>query len=372
MKPLKYSILAAAAALPAASVLLASALGPNLVTNAAFDSDIATWKAMGNTPISWENGALRIDDNYSGTGNSYYSALQCVTGLQGGTTYTVSADAFVGLDQPEPNTRAVLYAYVYDTNDCSGSTIDGLEASGASTLAQRGSWITLSKDIALPANAQSMLLRPTAVKEPQPYGSSIPGTFTVLFDNFYVGETNWQDPNQPDPNPGIPEPEPEPEPQPEPGNEDPQPEPEPEPQEDPVVEEPAEDPAPDPKDNPKSEEPGDPEVPETPETPEYPEIPEDPQFPWEPPAPQVPDAPEAPAEPEPQQPVVDQPTHAADSTPGAPAPVDIEPTVDAPLPPDTGESLATKATSPWGALLLSIGLGLASLGAAALGASRRR
>jgi len=368
MKRLKYSILAAAAALPAAGILFASAAGPNLVTNPTFDNDHAGWTPFSISTIGWENGALAVINNYQGTGNSYFSAQQCINGVQEGVDYTFSADAFVGLDQPEPNTRAVLYAYFYPGPDCTGQLMSAGESSGASTPAQRGQWITLSKTVTAPAGAQSFYFRPTATKEPKPYASSIPETFTVLYDNFYFGEAEVE---QPEPEPPV-----ENDPQPDP---DPDPTPDPEPQDDPIVGEPVEDPTPDPEEEtPEAEEETDePDAPEVPGTPETPEEPWTPQFPWEPPAPQVPDAPapEAPSQPEPEQPQVeDQVPPTDEPAPEAPAddPAPAPGTVGDPLPPDTGEGLAGRATSPWGALVMSMGLGLASLGAAALGAARRK
>ncbi|HQW51500.1 MAG TPA: hypothetical protein PL082_05545, partial [Tepidiformaceae bacterium] len=77
MKLTRLSLLPLAAALPAASILLASAAGPNLLQNADFSSGVAGWSNMSGNPQA-VNGAMQVTNTYQGTGNSYYSALQCV------------------------------------------------------------------------------------------------------------------------------------------------------------------------------------------------------------------------------------------------------------------------------------------------------
>lgn len=368
MNRLKLSILGVAAAVPAAAGLfLASAAGPNLLQNGDFSNGVTGWSNYSGNPQA-VSGAMQLTNGYQGTGNSYYSALQCVTGIQEGVNYTVKGDAFIELGQT-PYGAGGLYLHFRTGDNCDGSNLGGGHTAGGFTDAQRGIWLPLSHSVTAPAGAKSVYIRPTALKEPKPSGTSAPETLVVLFDNIEFFETN--------------DPAPEP-------IEDPAPDPveEPAPQEDPAPEVPADDPQPQddpqPEDDPAPEEPQDepedtPEVPETPEVPQVPEIPEFPGFPEFPgpdggdddpvvpqqPAPQVPGSQPTPAQPSTPAPAPEQPQAQEEATPATP-------TVTVPLPPATGTGPAVTGRSTLGAIALAIGAGLAGLGSVAAAAAIRR
>ncbi len=346
MNRLKLSLLTLAAALPAASVLVGSAAGPNLLQNADFSSGVAGWSNMAGNPQA-VNGAMQLTNTYQGTGNSYYSALQCVDGVQAGVNYTVTGDAFVALGQPL-HTGAGIYLHFRTGPNCTGSNLGGGHAAAAYTDAERGIWVPLNHSVTAPAGAVSVHIRPTAIKEPQPHNSSIPGTFVALFDNLSFFETNG--PNQ-----------------------------------QPPIDDPSDAPPPVEEDTPEPPEtpgtPDVPEIPEVPQTPDVPQIPEVPQVPDVPAVPEVPQTPEVPETPQvPETPEVPQTpeapkTPAPQPTPAPPQPQEQEePEVpaEAPLPPSTGNGIALAGPGALALMLATTGAALAGIASVTLAASIRR
>ncbi len=362
---------AAATAIPAAGLMLASAAGPNLLQNGDFSNGVAGWSDFYGNPQA-VNGAMQLTNGYQGTGNSYYSALQCVTNIQEGANYTAKGDAYVELGQT-PYGAAGIYVNFNTGPNCDGSNLGGGHAAGGFIDAQRGIWIPLTHSVTAPAGAKSVYIRPTALKEPKPYGSSAPETFVVLFDNLEFFETNGSSPVPDEPaedQPPVEEPSPDPveEPSPDPAD-DPQPQDDPQPEDDPQS---GDDPQP--EDDPVpggGEEPGDvpevPEIPEIPQIPEFPPIPEFPQVPDQPQAPEVPagDGPAVPEQPQPQQPAPEGPA----PQPGTPEPATPPaPEVTVPLPPATGNGLAASRGGALPGFLLALGVTLAGIGSVATAA----
>lgn len=186
----KIAILAAAAVVPATSMLLASAGGPNLIANGSFSAGVAGWDSYYGNPQP-DNGTMKVTNNYAGTGNSYYSGWYCVKNISAGTNYETSGKYFVPEAAPA-NSGASLQLHYYASNDCSGSNLvtGGGGQSGGKFAAQRGKWLTFSFESVAPATAKSVRVRATAEKEPQPYSSSIPAPHYVLFDDIYFGEAS--------------------------------------------------------------------------------------------------------------------------------------------------------------------------------------
>ncbi len=384
MNRTKLSLLSlAAAAIPAAGLVLAAAAGPNLLQNGDFSSGVSGWTNYGGNPQA-VNGAMQLTNGYQGNGNSYYSALQCVTNIQEGVNYTARGDAYVELGQT-PYGAAGIYLHFNTGPNCNGSNLGGGHVAAGFSDAQRGAWIPLTHSVTAPAGAKSVYIRPTALKEPNPYDSSVPETLVVLFDNLEFFETNG-----PAPDPAEdPAPDPAQDPAPEPV-EDPAQEPTPDPVEEPTpdpVEEPTPDPMeevtapgedPQPGEEQTPEQPQDqpedtPEVPGTPEVPEVPQIPEIPQLPEMPEVPEVPetpagDDPVVPEQPLPQQPAPEQPAPQL----GAPeSGTTLTPEVTVPLPPATGNGLVMTGRDAAPAALLALGASLAGLGSVAAAAAIR-
>ena len=323
----KLSILGIAAAVPAATILLAGASSANLIADPGFDSGVAGWDSFSGNP-QHENGTMKVTNNYAGNGNSYYSGWYCVPVTEG-VKYETNIDYFVPSTAPA-NSGASVQLHYYPTPDCSGGnlTTGGGGQSGGRWPEQRDTWLTFAFESTAPATAQSVRVRATAFKEPQPYSSSIPETHWVYFDNAFFGEadTPVEDPT---PEPPVSDP---------PADEPPVDEPpadEPPADEPPADEPPADEP---PVDEPPSDEPPADEPP--PYVPPIVVTPQDPEPQTEPEAPDVPaptTTPEAPKT-EPQSQPSPEPTTQAEPevTPANPEP----PSQSNPLPPATGDSIA--------------------------------
>ncbi|MGE0599337.1 MAG: hypothetical protein AB7J35_07160 [Dehalococcoidia bacterium] len=188
MNKLKLFVLSAAAAIPAASMLGASALGANLISNGQFSSNANGWDSYGGNPVA-TNGYLKVQNTYTGNGNSYSGAWYCVSEIEAGKSYTTSVDTYVSKLAPA-NTGAALQLHYYSGNSCNGSTVSGGDYEGIGKLdADRGHWVPISFSQVVPNGAHSARVRVTAIKEPVPYGSAITKTTTVYFDNAYFGKT---------------------------------------------------------------------------------------------------------------------------------------------------------------------------------------
>jgi hypothetical protein len=367
MNRLKLSILGAAAAIPAAGIFLASAAGPNLVQNGDFSNGVAGWSNFSGNPQA-VNGAMQLANGYQGTGNSYFSALQCVTGIQEGVNYTVKGNTFIEPGQT-PFGAAGLYLHFHTGENCDGSSLGGGHTANGFDEAQRGYWLPLSHTVNAPAGAKSVYIRPTALKEPKPYGTSAPETLVVLFDDIEFFETNSsnENPNQDDQPAEVEEPGEDPTPEEDPTpQEEPQPDEEPQPEETPVPEQ--DQPADEPQDEPE-------DTPEVPEVPEIPQVPEWPEFP----GPDGGDEPVTPEEPQDPQPQAPQPQQPGPQQPSAPEQPDAPhedtaptPEVKVPLPPATGTGPVAASRGTIGILVLALGSILAGLGSVAAAASIRR
>ncbi|MGE3073443.1 MAG: hypothetical protein AB7N24_05065 [Dehalococcoidia bacterium] len=188
MNKLKLFVLSAAAAIPAASMLGASALGANLITNGQFTSNANGWDNYGGNPVA-QNGYLKVQNTYTGNGNSYYGAWYCVTGIEAGKSYTASVETYVSKFAPA-NTGAALQLHYYGGNSCNGSSVSGGEYEEIGKLdADRGHWVPMAFSQVVPNGAHSVRVRVSAIKEPVPYGSAITKTTSVYFDNAYYGRT---------------------------------------------------------------------------------------------------------------------------------------------------------------------------------------
>ena len=368
MNRVKLSILSLAAALPAASVLIGSATGPNMIANGDFSAGVAGWDDFSGNPQA-DNGTLKITNDYKGTGNSYYSGWYCLPVVPG-VEYKASIDYFV----PETaldNTSAGLALHYYASSDCSGGNLltGGGSDNGGYNDSQRGQWLPFNIVSEAPAAANSVRMRVSATKEPQPSDSSMPEDHVVYFDNAYFGLNTPDVIELPDPNEGDPPADPGDGP----GDPPQEPDPAQDPSNDPQVEDPA----------------GDPEVPGDNQQPGGPaEKPkDDPKTPWYPPQFDepltVPGDPIRDPQPKPGNAggsTVDQPKHETpdpvvqdtpkvDEPTQPEAPVTIE-RVEAPadtfipLPPATGNSGA--ADGAGANLIAAIGGMLALLGGAGL------
>lgn len=186
MNRIRLLILAAAAAVPAASLFVASAANPNLIANGTFDANAAGWDNYGGNPQA-VNGSMKVTNGYTGTGNSYYSGWYCAP-VTPGVEYLTSGEWFVPGDAPA-NSGADVQLHYYASNNCSGGNLltGGGSAGGGKHADQRDLWMDFSFKSQAPAQANSVRIRATATKEPQPYSSSIPQEHYVLFDNMYFG-----------------------------------------------------------------------------------------------------------------------------------------------------------------------------------------
>ena len=217
MNKLKLLVLSAAAIVPAAAMLTASALGPNLISNDKFTTNANGWDDFGGNPVA-VNGHLKVKNTYTGTGNSYYGAWTCVSGIEAGKSYTASVQTFVSKQAPL-NTGASFQLHYYAGNNCDGGGVSGgtYKETGKAD-ADRGHWVSMSFSQVVPATAKSVRVRVSAIKEPLPSGSAITKTTTVYFDNAFYGRTTvikpglegpnvlvnpTQKPPTPTPTPGI-------------------------------------------------------------------------------------------------------------------------------------------------------------------------
>lgn len=182
MKRLKLSILAAAAALPAATIMLANAAGPELVSNGDFADGVKGWANAGGDPQPFFGGMV-VTNDYAGHGNSYRGATQCITDITPGAKYILSGDALVPEDAPMFGS-ADLVVYFFDNDDCSGPVIGAADDSGGVKNAERGHTLHLSATATAPANATAARVRATAQKQPKSPATSAPGTLIVAWDNI--------------------------------------------------------------------------------------------------------------------------------------------------------------------------------------------
>jgi hypothetical protein len=243
VKRIRLSILGAAAVLPAASILMASA-ATNLVSNGDFAAGVDGWENFGGNPTPFFGG-MALTNNHAGNGNSYYSALQCVTNIQAGSTYVLSGDAIVPDNAPEFGAASLILRY-YDNDNCEGGSLGGGIDEGGVTPAERGEMMKLSVTAKAPAGATAALVRPTAQKEPTG-GNTAPGELVVAFDNITLTKKLVIGPAIPDlPIKDL-----------DPGDEPPvDPDPEEEPADEPAdepVDEPADEPTDEPADEPADE-----------------------------------------------------------------------------------------------------------------------
>lgn len=348
MNRFKLIVVGAAAAVPLAGMaLFASAAGPNLVGNPDFTNGVAGWDNFSGNPQP-HNGTMKVTNNYQGTGYSYYSGWYCVSGIVPGTTYTATGQAFVEANAPA-NTGASLGTHFYASNNCSGGNMNsggGLKYGGFNAN-ERGQWITLSFNEVAPAGANSVRVRATAVKHPNPSSTSIPGDHIVLFDNIYYGEAG-QNPTPTNTPTNTPAPKP------------------------------TNTPVPTATPKPKGEEPKG----ETPPLPGPIGV-DGPIFGWPEPVgtPAKPSQPQATPTSKPTEKPADQPTQAP-ADPGQPQPQAGEPVVTdepiaesgqtVPLPPATGNTGHGQSSNSMTLLLLAGGAMLAGLGGTSLAALRRK
>lgn len=182
MKRIKYTLLAAAAAVPLAAVALSSAAGPNLVKNGDFSNGVSSWYDFGTSPVA-TNGTMQLTNAYAGTGNSYYGAEQCIKGIQAGQEYVATGDVFVANDQPARG-MAGLYFHFRDDPNCNGNNLGGGHVANGYSDDYRGKWVPLQQGLAAPAGAKSLIIVAAAVKEPKVYADSVPEPLVVQFDNI--------------------------------------------------------------------------------------------------------------------------------------------------------------------------------------------
>jgi hypothetical protein len=182
MNRIKFALLTAAAAIPLAGVMLASAAGPNLVKNGDFTNGVTGWDNFGTAPVAFNN-AMQVTNAYAGTGNSYYGAEQCITGIQAGQDYVATAEVFVGDNQPEGGMAGVYFHFRNDPN-CNGNNLGGGHMANGYAPENRGKWVTLTHNVTAPAGSKSLLIVASAVKEPVQYADSVPGSMVALFDNI--------------------------------------------------------------------------------------------------------------------------------------------------------------------------------------------
>ena len=333
MNRLKISILAAAAAIPLTAAVVASAAGPNILQNGDFSAGLANWTNWGGPALVQNqviNGELEVKNIYTGYGNSYVGATQCVT-IEPGAQYTVDASAFIANGQTLEAGAGVYLFFRTDVN-CGGQNLGGgHRLRGKQNPADRGSWISLTQNTTAPANAKTLAIYVDAVKEPLPqnYNQGVPVPFTVRFDNISVKKVT----------PDLPEP-------PKPIE---QPLDQPKPKDQPI-----------PQDDPKQQ----PEVPPVFEPPYQPPVTPNPVTPPTPETPKPEPEPKVPTNPQPQQndkpaPTV-EPVTPPTTEPETPAGHDV------PLPPATGNA---SGASDGSRIPMLIGAGIA---VAVLAAASRR
>jgi hypothetical protein len=247
MNRVKLSILTLAATVPLAGSVLASAAGPNLLQNGNFTTDTAGWTNFSGNPSVFKN-TLKLTNAYDGDGNSYYSATQCVKNVNDKSKYTVEGQTWVPKASVEFG-GAGIYLHFYAGPNCDGAPLGGGHASGGFKESQRGEWLALKHGVEAPDGSHSVIVRPTAIKEPKAPANSAPGTLTVYFDNLKLTEQKALVMPEPKPDDDFPIVNPEVTPDPDPQPEDklpeanpevtPDPDPQPEDQEEaeePVVE----------------------------------------------------------------------------------------------------------------------------------------
>lgn len=182
MNRIKYTLIAAAAAVPFAAIALSSAAGPNLVKNGDFSSGVSNWTNYGVAPVA-AAGAMQLTNVYQGNGNSYYGAEQCITGIVAGQDYVATADVFVGNDQPARGMAGVYFHFRDDAN-CNGNNLGGGQMANGYQPDYRGKWVSLKSDLTAPAGAKALEIVTAAVKEPVNYADSVPQPMVALFDNI--------------------------------------------------------------------------------------------------------------------------------------------------------------------------------------------
>ncbi|MGB4862885.1 MAG: hypothetical protein WBO97_10510 [Tepidiformaceae bacterium] len=189
MNKLKILVLGAAAIIPAAATVLgASALGTNLISNGKFSSNVDGWDGFGGGNPVVSSGHLKVTNSYAGAGNSYASAWYCVSGIDDGKTYTTSVEAFVATTAPA-HTGAALQLHYYTGNNCTGVQQAGPYKEIGKSAGERGDWENMSFNDKVPANMKSVRVRVSAMKEPVLPAVSIPATSVAFFDNAYFGST---------------------------------------------------------------------------------------------------------------------------------------------------------------------------------------
>ena len=184
MNRTKLSILGLAAALPLAGSVLASAAGPNLVYHGDFTANMHGWVKFGGKDHAVQNDRLKVVNDYTGNGNSYYGVYQCVDNIDDKAKYTVSGDLWVDKNQSEYGS-AGIYLHFYTGEDCDGTPLGGGHTSDGHTEARRGKWLELKHSVEAPDGANSVWVRLVAAKE---LAGSEPDDFVAFFDNIAMTE----------------------------------------------------------------------------------------------------------------------------------------------------------------------------------------
>jgi hypothetical protein len=156
-----------------------------LVTNARFDSDVASWSAEWGATVSWaaapdalgsSSGSLIVDNTnvVAAKGATMAGAEQCVAATAG-ANYRVSAQAMIA--QGQGAGVAGLALQFFPTADCSGAASGAWSSSG---LSLTGMWTVISGAAAAPAGTGSLRVRLVVTK---PF---MDPAFAARFDNVLL------------------------------------------------------------------------------------------------------------------------------------------------------------------------------------------
>lgn len=146
----------AAASLATLAVAGAAAATPNLVTNGNFNAGVNDWSIWSGVPgsLSWNaaDHSLSVTNTSPPTLTTLASAQQCITGIDDGNAYTLTANAFVPSGQKRHG-GAHARIYWYAGASCNGAVLSSPFAS--TFITSFDSWIQSKDSFVAPAGAKS-------------------------------------------------------------------------------------------------------------------------------------------------------------------------------------------------------------------------
>jgi Carbohydrate binding domain len=151
----KLPFLAAAAAIPAALMVLGANAATNLLTNPNFDTNTSGWTIKAGWPtgtMAWDAGTLKLTNTMDPTVTSATAATECIDGITPGTAYTLKADAMVPSGQKRHG-GAQTRIFWYQGAGCTGAVLTTPQ--GSTFVITLDKWVTSKDDFVAPATAKS-------------------------------------------------------------------------------------------------------------------------------------------------------------------------------------------------------------------------